>query len=59
MYLLHTTLGNCLFGSLTLTKNADPDKYKYSDYGIGLDTRLQFSCTDGSMGKMSLFLLLI
>ena len=27
------TLGNCLFGSVKLTKNADPDKYKYSHYG--------------------------
>ena len=24
------TLGNCLFGSVKLTKNADLDKYKYS-----------------------------
>ena len=24
------TLNNCLFGSVKLTKNADPDKYKYS-----------------------------
>ena len=25
------TLSNCLFGSVKLTKNADLDKYKYSD----------------------------
>ena len=24
------TLGNCLFGSVKLTKNADLDKYKYT-----------------------------
>ena len=24
------TLNNCLFGSVKLNKNADPDKYKYS-----------------------------
>ena len=24
------TLDNCLFGSVKLNKNADPDKYKYS-----------------------------
>ena len=24
------TLKNCLFGSANLTKNADPEKYKYS-----------------------------
>ena len=45
------TLHNCLFGSVKLTKNADPDKYKYSGYGIGFDSRLEFSFTDGSMGK--------
>ena len=32
------TLGNCLFGALKLTKNADPDKYKYTSYGIGFDS---------------------
>ena len=30
-------------------KNANPDKYVYSDYGIGFDSRSEFS--DGSMGK--------
>ena len=29
------TLENCLFGAVTLTKNADTDKYGYSGYGIG------------------------
>ena len=29
------TLKNCLFGAVTLTKNADIEKYKYSGYGIG------------------------
>ena len=24
------TLSDCLFGAVKLTKNADPDKYKYS-----------------------------
>ena len=42
-----------------LTKNADPDKYKYSSYNIGFDSRSEFSFTDRSMGKMSLFLELI
>ena len=28
---------NCLFGAVTLTKNADIEKYKYSGYGIGFD----------------------
>ena len=29
------TIKNCLFGAVTLTKNADIEKYKYSGYGIG------------------------
>ena len=45
------TLKNCLFGSVKLTKNADPDKYKYSGYEIGFDSRSEFSFTDGSVGK--------
>ena len=44
------TLKNCLFGSVKLTKNADPDKYKYSDYGIELDSRSDFSFIYGCMG---------
>ena len=32
------TLGNCLFGFVKPTKNANPDKYKYSNYGIGFDS---------------------
>ena len=45
------TLGNCLFGTVKLTKNDDPDKYKYSSYGIGFDSRSGFSWTDGSVSK--------
>ena len=45
------TLGNCLFGSVKLPKNADPDKYKYSGYGTGFDSRSECLFTDGSMGK--------
>ena len=37
---------NCLFGSIKLTKNADPDKYKYCGYSIGFDSRSEFSFTD-------------
>ena len=32
----HPTL-NCLFGAVSITKNADIDKIKYSGYGIGFD----------------------
>ena len=45
------TLGNCLFGSVKLTKNADLDKYKYTGYGIEFDSRSEFLFTDGSYGK--------
>ena len=45
------TLGNCLFRAVKLTKNADPDKYKYIGYGIGFDSRSEYSWTDRSVGK--------
>ena len=31
------TLENCLFGAVSLTKNANIDRYKYSGYEIGFD----------------------
>ena len=31
------TVQNALFGALSLTKNANVNKYKYSGYGIGFD----------------------
>ena len=37
----YPTLENCLLGAVSLTKNADIDKYKYSGYEIGFD-RLGF-----------------
>ena len=30
-------LVNCLFGAVTITKNVDIDKYRYSGYEIGFD----------------------
>ena len=55
------SLANYIFGSakMHLTKNADLHKYKYTNYGIGFDSRSEFSFTDGSYGKMSLFVELI
>ena len=41
------TIKNCLFGAVTLTKNADTEKYKYSGYGIEFDRRSSFSFTGG------------
>ena len=45
------TLKNCLFGAVTLTKNADIDKYGYSGYGIGFDRRSSFSFPSGGFGQ--------
>ena len=45
------TLKNCLFGAVTLTKNADIDRYGYSGYGIGFDRRGHFSFPGGGFGQ--------
>ena len=45
------TLKNCLFGAVTLTKNADIDNYGYSGYGIWFDRRLSFSFPGGKLGQ--------
>ena len=45
------TLKNCLFVAVTLTKNADIEKYKYSGYGIGFDRRSSFSFPSGGFGQ--------
>ena len=36
----HFTLGNLFSEAVKLTKNVDPDKCKYSSYGIELDSYL-------------------
>ena len=45
------TLKNFLFGAVTLTKNADIEKYGYSGFGITFDRRSSFSFPDGGFGK--------
>ena len=45
------TIKNCLFGAITLTKNADIEKYRYSGYSIGFDRRLSFSFPSGVVGQ--------
>ena len=45
------TLENCLFGAVTLTKNADIDKYGYPGYGIGFDRKGSFSFSSGGYGQ--------
>ena len=47
----YPTLKNCLFGVVTLTKNADKDKYGYSGYGIGFDRKSIFSFPGSGFGQ--------
>ena len=44
-------LKNCFFSAVTLTKNVDIDKYRYSGYGIGFDRRGSFSFPGGGFGQ--------
>ena len=39
----YPTLENCLFGVVSLTKNADINKYNYCGYGIGFDRHATFN----------------
>ena len=41
------TVQNALFGAVSLTKNADVNKYKYSGYGIVFDRTSSFSFPGG------------
>ena len=45
------TIKNCLFEAVTLTRNADIEKYKHSGYGIGFDRRSSFSFPSGGFGQ--------
>ena len=45
------TMKNCLFSAVTLTKNADIEKYGYSGYGIGFDRRSSFSFAGTGFGQ--------
>ena len=45
------TLNNCLFGAVSLTKNADIGMYKYCGYGIGFDRRSASSFPGGGFGQ--------
>ena len=40
-----------LIWSVKLAKNADPDKYVYTGYDIGFDSRSEFSLPDRSIEK--------
>ena len=50
------TLQNCLFGAAKITKSSDIDKYKYSGYGIGFDSKGTFSRSTGSFGNNTIIL---
>ena len=43
----YPTLGNCLFGAVSLTENVDIDKYKYSGNGIKFGTKKSFFFGNG------------
>ena len=44
-------LENCLFGAVSLTKNADINKYKYSGFGIGFDRHGFYPHPSGGAGR--------
>ena len=46
-----TTLENCLFGAVTLTKHVNIYRYVYSGYGIGFDRKGEFSFSGGEYGQ--------
>ena len=43
----YPTLENCLFGAVSLTKDADINLYKYLGYGVAFDRKGQFSYGNG------------
>ena len=47
----YRTLENCLFGEVSLTKNADIHKYKHSGYGIGFGRCGSFSFPGTGLGR--------
>ena len=52
----HPALKNCLFNAVTLTKNADIEKYGYSGHRTGFDRRTSFSFPGGGFGQNILIL---
>ena len=47
----YQTLENCLFGAVSLTKNADVDRYRYSGYGIVFDRHGRFSFSGTGLAR--------
>ena len=52
----YSTLNNCLFGSVKITKNADLDKYKHRGYNKILILVQDFHVQMEALEKISLFL---
>ena len=48
---IYLTTLNAWYGAVKLTINADIDKYRYSDNGIGFDRRSSFSHPSGGGGQ--------
>ena len=50
----NNALKNCLFGATKVTKpgdTTDPDKHIYSGYGLGFDSKGQFTHSQGGMAR--------
>ena len=47
----YSILKKCLFGAVSLTKNADINMYNYFGYGIGFDGHGSYSHPSGGNGK--------
>ena len=51
----YSTLENCLFESVKLTKNADIEKYGYFGYGNGFDRQSSFSISTETGKNLIIF----
>ena len=47
----YPTLESCLFGAVSVTKNADIEKHRYSGYGFGFDRYGSFSFSGPGLGR--------
>ena len=52
---MNLTLVNCIFGAVSLTKNADIDQYRYSGYGTGFDRGNVYSVGNGFPRNVIIF----
>ena len=51
----NSTLKDCLFRVVKITKNVNLDKYSHSGYGIGFDSRSLFSIPNSDCGKKVIY----